>query len=447
MHPREILKKKRDGEKLKATEVREFITKYLDKDVPDYIASAFLMAIFLNGMEPDEIAELTSIYIESGLKMEFPTLSGYTLVDKHSTGGVGDKVSLILAPIVAAVGVPVPMLSGRGLGHTGGTLDKLESMPGFNTDFTAEGFISLVEKHHLAIAAQNKNLCPADGKIYALRDVTATVESIPLITASIMSKKIAEGANALILDVKVGSGAFMKSSKQAEKLAHNLIAVGNLHNVETKALLTDMSEPLGRYVGNALEALESIEFLRGDFRENRLYQIVMALAAEMLVMGNKADDFDSAIDMAGKALDSGKALKKFAEMVDAQGGDGNIINDTGQLASAKYKTEVKAPKSGYLESADTEKIGYAGVVLGAGRLELDSIIDPAVGFEIMKKLGDRIEKGDAIAIIHHNKKDIKEIKDRLLDAWIISDEKPSEKALIEGLIDKDGKKTWTKKII
>ena len=441
MIPYQILKKKRDGFEISSQEMTVLVQSYLDGHTPEYIMSSFLMAIFFQGMTPKEIAALTTVYIESGIKMNFPGISG-TCVDKHSSGGVGDGVTLMLAPIIAACGGFVPMLSGRGLGHTGGTLDKLEAIPGFGTALTPDEFVNIVEKTGVAIAAQSKNLCPADGRIYALRDVTATVESIPLITASIMSKKIAEGTNALILDVKMGSGAFMKSEKQALNLAQNLIAVGTLNGVRTEALLTDMSEPLGIFVGNALEVVEAVKFLDGSLQEKRIYDVTMSLVSNMLVMAGLADDYKSAMSLAKKRLDDGSALEKFAEMIKAQNGNPNVTNDLSLLAKAKETTIVKAKFAGYLFEADTEKIGIASVALGAGRQTIDSIIDPAVGFEIHRKIGDEISIGDPILTIYHNNSDVSNIEAMIQDAYVISEEKPKIPKLVITRIDKNGQNDW-----
>ncbi len=441
MVPYEILKKKRDGKRVSEEEMRFLIEGYLAGNIPEYIISAFLMATFIRGMEPEEIATLTSIYIESGIKMEFPGVTG-ALVDKHSTGGVGDKVSLILAPLVAACGLSVPMLSGRGLGHTGGTLDKLESMPGFRTDLSPERFTEQVEGIGLAIAAQSKDLCPADGRIYALRDVTGTVESIPLITASIMSKKIAEGTQNLILDVKVGTGAFMKSDEQAQALAKSLIAVGNLHNVNTQALMTDMSEPLGIFVGNALEARESIEILRGESKEPRLMRVIMALAVNMILQSGIRDNAKDAYALAREKLDNGEALQKFRDMVEWQKGDPAVCDNLDMLPKAKYTTAFKAAKAGHITFCETERIGMASVALGAGRITTDSIIDPAVGFEVLKHYGDKVEKDEPIIIVHHNKEDIAETLKQLTGAYHLGDEAPAEKPLFHGLLTADGIKEW-----
>ncbi len=441
MVPYEILKKKRDGKVLTEGELRFLIEGYLAGDIPEYILSAFLMATFLKGMEPEEIATLTSIYIESGIKMEFPGAKG-ALVDKHSTGGVGDKVSLILAPLVAACGLCIPMLSGRGLGHTGGTLDKLESMPGFRTDLSPEGFTEQVEKIGLAIAAQSKDLCPADGKLYALRDVTGTVESIPLITASIMSKKIAEGTDNLILDVKVGTGAFMKSDEQAKALAESLIRVGHLHGVNTKALMTDMSEPLGVFVGNALEARESIEILRGDRREPRLMSVILALAANMLVQGDRAATAEEAYAIARQKLESGEALEKFRDMLKWQKADPNVADNLDMLPTAKYKTDFRAAEGGYIEHCNTERIGMASVALGAGRITTESVIDPAVGFEVHKRYGDKVEQDEPIITVHHNREDITQTLKELSLAYEIGDKAPSEKPLFRSLLTENGIEEW-----
>ncbi len=407
MNTFEIIKSKRDGHALSRREVEFFVENYVSGAIADYQMSALLMAIYFQGLNDEETNYLTSAYLDSGKTLEFSALEGVK-IDKHSTGGVGDKVSLILAPLVASLGaVYIPMISGRGLGHTGGTLDKLETIPGFRTDLSIAQFKHQVGELGCAITSQSAELTPADGKIYALRDVTATVACIPLIVASIMSKKLAEGIDSLMLDVKSGNGAFMQDDTQAEQLAKALIKVGKAHGCETRAIITDMNQPLGRTVGNALEVKESIEFLRAEKQADDLKAVVFHLAAHMLLLAKRFDDFNSAYHAAESAVSSGKALDKFRALIAAQNGDPKVCDDLSLLVDAKYKFECKAERSGYISRIDTMGVGLLAVEIGAGRENLGDAIDPAVGLEFFKKIGNRVETGDTIALIHlpDNEKD------------------------------------------
>ncbi len=395
----EVIKKKRNGMVLNFEEIEFFISSYTSEKVPDYQMASLLMAIFLNGMDDQETTHLTQVMLDSGERIHFENSRP---VDKHSTGGVGDKTSLILAPIVAACGVPVPMMSGRGLGHTGGTLDKLESIPGFNVNLSLTDFKEHVNQFGLCFIGQTKNICPADKKIYALRDVTGTVESLPLICASIMSKKIAEGIKGLVLDVKFGSGAFMKTIDQAKKLAEGLIAIGKAHGIETKALLTNMNQPLGRFVGNALEVGECLSILKQESFLNRKVtdfsdteDLSLSLAAEMIAIGKKVST-EEARTQAEEALHSGQAFKKFAEICKAQGG--NID----QLKVSATTQEVCSQQDGFLSHLDSEKVGVAGIELNAGRKLVTDPIDPTTGIEILKKSGEPIKSGEPLFRIYSN---------------------------------------------
>jgi pyrimidine-nucleoside phosphorylase len=395
----EVIKKKRDAHELSAGEIRFFISGYAQGQIPDYQMSALLMAIFLNSMTEQETAELTLAMLQSGEKVLFPNL---TPVDKHSTGGVGDKTSLILGPIVAACGVPVPMMSGRGLGHTGGTLDKLEAIPGFNVNMDLENFRRQVESQRLCFIGQSERICPADKKIYALRDVTGTVESLPLICASIMSKKIAEGISGLVLDVKWGSGAFMKTPQQAESLARGLLSIGKAHGLHGCALITDMNQPLGRFVGNALEVGECLSILRQEPFMNRpvidfsdTQELSLALAAEMVALG-KNISLDEARQLAGQTLRSGAAYDKFAEICKIQGGD------LKGLQFSKETCEVLAPASGFVSEINGELVGIAGIELGAGRKLVTDAVDPKTGIELIRKLAEPIKKDEPIFRVYHN---------------------------------------------
>lgn len=396
----EVIKTKRSGSQLTQEQIDYFINGYTQGDIPDYQMASLLMAIFLNGMEDKETIHLTQSMLDSGTKVEF---DDFLAVDKHSTGGVGDKTSLILAPIVAACGVPVPMMSGRGLGHTGGTLDKLESIPGFNVNLDLPTFKKQVSSHLLSFIGQTENICPADKKIYALRDVTGTVESLPLICASIMSKKIAEGIKGLVLDVKMGSGAFMKSLDEAKALANGLISIGKGHGINTQAMITDMDQPLGRFVGNSLEVGECISILKREDFMGRRYsdfadteELSLVLSAKMIAIGLNCGESE-AMEKATEVLNNGRAFEKFEEICRMQNGDLN------SLPMPDQKVEVTAKAEGYLNSIDSEKIGIAGISVAAGRRLITDEINPVTGIEIHKKLGEPVKKGEALFSLHFNK--------------------------------------------
>jgi pyrimidine-nucleoside phosphorylase len=399
--PVEIIKKTRDGKSLSAEEIQYFVLGYTNGEIPDYQMSAWLMAIILKGLRSDETLSLTRAMLDSGSKLNLSSLN-MTKVDKHSTGGIGDKTSLILGPIVAGCGVAVPMMSGRGLGHTGGTLDKLESIPGFNTQLNETEFIEILRKHAVGFIGQTASICPADKKMYALRDVTGTVESLELISASIMSKKLAEDLDGLVLDVKFGSGAFMKTSEQAKRLALSLQSLGKGDGKKVTALITNMNQPLGAYIGNALETFECLEILRGKSLVSQtgtdLYadtrELSLILAAHMLLLGGKVDTLIQAKAAAEHCLNSGKALQIFEAVCQAQGGD-----LTG-LPCAEYSLDVWAKTSGFIESFDGEKVGMLAIKLGAGRVTVTDSIDPIAGFKVHVKIGDKITAGEPLWTIY-----------------------------------------------
>ncbi|MBU1355740.1 MAG: thymidine phosphorylase [Candidatus Edwardsbacteria bacterium] len=434
MTPYEIIYKKRNGGELTPGEIKWFISGYTAGDIPDYQAAALLMAIFLKGMTAPETTELAMAMMNSGRVFDLSDIPGIK-VDKHSTGGVGDKVSIILAPIVAAAGVPVPMVSGRGLGHTGGTLDKLESIPGFRTNLSYEEFRHTLARIGLAMMGQTPDLAPADKKLYALRDVTATVDCIPLIAASIMSKKLAEGADGLVLDVKTGSGAFMQKQEDALALTKTMTAIGQGMGKKMKSLITDMNQPLGRTVGNALEIEECVDCLKGS-GPGDLMEVTYALGAEMLVMGERATDVESGRRILQQVVTSGQGLEKFREMVSAHGGNVKVADDYKNiLPQAKHGVEAKADKSGYIYSMDNREVGLAGVFLGCGRLKMEDIIDPAVGFIFERKIGDAVKPGDTIVkVLCNDEQKGREAARRLVNCINISEAKPEAVKLIKEII-------------
>jgi len=412
----DLIRTKRDGGQLDRAALEWFVAGVTGGSLPDYQVSALLMAIVLRGMTAEETAFLTDAMVRSGVKVDYPGLSRVA-VDKHSTGGVGDKTSLILAPLAAACGAPVPMMSGRGLGHTGGTLDKLESIPGFRTGLSLEELRSAVQTIGCALIGQTSEVAPADRKLYALRDVTATVESIPLITASIMSKKIAEGIGGLVLDVKFGHGAFMKTEADARALARSLVDTGELAGVRTEALLTRMDAPLGLAVGNTLEVIESIETLKGNGPAD-LESLSVEFAARMLVLSKIERDVDAATATVRKALESGAGLNKLRQIIDNQGGDPRVIDDYSRLPAAPDRDIYAAPRDGVVAHMRAESVGRAAVGLGAGRDRLDASVDHAVGFMVVAPVGTRVKAGDPIVEIHHRHGHGLEEARRLLDGAI-----------------------------
>lgn len=403
----DIIEKKRDGMSLTREEIEFFVNGYTRGEVPDYQASSLAMAIFFQDMNDEERAALTMSMVNSGERIDLSDINGIK-VDKHSTGGVGDTTTLVLAPLVAAVGVPVAKMSGRGLGHTGGTIDKLESVKGFNVEVSEKDFIKLVNDNQVAVIGQSGNLTPADKKLYALRDVTGTVNSIPLIASSIMSKKIAAGADAIVLDVKTGSGAFMKTLDDAEALAHAMVRIGNNVGRNTMAIISDMSQPLGNAIGNALELKEAIATLKGNGPKD-LTELVLTLGSQMVVLAEQATSLDEARQMLIDAIKTGKALNKFKTFLSNQGGDDSIVDSPEKLPSAKYQVEFKAKKDGYITEIIANEIGVASMMLGAGRQTKEDVIDLGVGIVLNKKVGEHVEKGENILTIHTNTKEIDDI--------------------------------------
>ncbi len=418
----DIIEKKRDKKELTKEEIEFFVNGYTKGEITDYQASALVMAIYINGMTNEETTNLTLSMAHSGEILDLSKL-GKTIVDKHSTGGVGDKVSLILLPLVASFGVPVAKMSGRGLGFTGGTVDKLESIPGYKTDIDINKFVQNVENIGISMISQTLNLAPADKKLYSLRDSIACVESIPLIASSIMSKKIASGADKIVLDVTVGSGAFMKDLKSAEKLAKEMIEIGKLAKRETVAVITNMDEPLGRSVGNSLEVKEAIEALRGNILED-VKQVVLALGSYMLKLSGVEEDLETAKKMLEENLNNGKAYKKFLELVKNQGGDITYMEDIDNLEETKYIEPVYSEKTGYIYNINAQEIGKLACYLGAGRVTKEDKIDKSVGIELLKKVGDKVSKDEVIAYLHINKPEQLEIaKEKIKEIIKIRKEK------------------------
>ncbi|APT15805.1 pyrimidine-nucleoside phosphorylase [Staphylococcus epidermidis] len=427
----DIIEKKRDGKSLTREEIDFFVNGYTRGEVPDYQASSLAMAIFFQDMNDEERAALTMSMVNSGERIDLSDINGIK-VDKHSTGGVGDTTTLVLAPLVAAVGVPVAKMSGRGLGHTGGTIDKLESVKGFNVEISEKDFIKLVNDNQVAVIGQSGNLTPADKKLYALRDVTGTVNSIPLIASSIMSKKIAAGADAIVLDVKTGSGAFMKTLDDAEALAHAMVRIGNNVGRNTMAIISDMSQPLGNAVGNSLELKEAIATLKGNGPKD-LTELVLTLGSQMVVLAKQAESLDEARQMLVDAIKTGKALNKFKTFLSNQGGDDSIVDSPEKLPSAKYQVEFKAKKDGFITEIIANEIGVASMMLGAGRQTKEDVIDLGVGIVLNKKVGEHVEKGENILTIHTNTKKIDDILNKL-DNSITIDSKGEAPTLIHKII-------------
>ncbi len=428
----DIIHKKRNGGELSEKEIKFFVNGYTDGSIPDYQASALCMAIYFRGMSADETAALTLAMADSGDRIDLRGIDGFT-VDKHSTGGVGDKTSLIVAPIVAANGGKVAKMSGRGLGHTGGTVDKLESIPGFRTSLTPDEFIKQVNDIGLCIVGQTGELAPADKKLYALRDVTATVESIPLIASSIMSKKLAAGSQGIVLDVKTGSGAFMKTVEDSERLAEEMVSIGKAAGRKVTALITDMDIPLGASVGNSLEVIEAIKTLKGEGEKN-LTEVCLSLAAQMLCMVTGRDDMVCR-KMAKKSIEDGSALNKLREMITAQGGNADVIDNSGAFKQPKFYVDIISERDGYISRTDAERVGIASVILGAGREKKEDPIDPSAGIILKKKTGDSVSKGDVLATFYTDDETrIDVAKREFLDALIFGNEKPSKQKLIYKII-------------
>ena len=424
----DLIKKKRDGEVLSEEEIKFFIDGYVKGEIPDYQASAFLMAVYFKGMNMEETRALTFAVRDSGATLDFSNISGLR-VDKHSTGGVGDKTSLVVTPIVASLGVKVAKMSGRGLGHTGGTIDKLESIPGFKTDLTEEEFISIVNKVGIAIVGQSKELAPADKKLYALRDVTATVDCLPLIVSSIMGKKLAADDDCIVLDVKTGSGAFAKTVEESVTLAKAMVDIGKSAGKKMLALITDMDRPLGANVGNSLEVIEAIETLKGKGPED-FTEVCIILATNMLYLAEKGS-MEECEKMVKKSIEDGSALETLAKMVEAQGGDKSVIYNPDLFKKAPYKKDIKAEKSGYIYSVDTEGYGIASLMLGAGRNTKEEEIDHSAGLTILKKTGDKVEKGEVIAVAYTSEEwRFENAIRRFNESTIIKDNQPEARPLV-----------------
>lgn len=402
------------GQALTQDEIQYIVTNFTNETIPNYQMAAFMMSVYFQGMSKEEAGWLTMAMAESGDQMDLSAIEGVK-VDKHSTGGVGDTTTIILAPLVAACGVPVAKMSGRGLGHTGGTIDKLEAIPGFHTEVPVEDFIKLVNKNKLAVVGQTGNLTPADKKMYALRDVTSTVQSIPLIASSIMSKKIAAGADAIVLDVKVGDGAFMKNVDQARELAQTMVSIGQVVGRQVLAVISDMSQPLGRAVGNALEIQEAIDTLKGHGPQD-LTDLCLVLGSQMLIAAGAADNLEVGKAMLQAKIDDGSALAKFKDFVQAQGGNPAVADDPSLLPQAKYKIEVPAPQAGYVTDWVAHDIGVAANLLGAGRNTLDDVIDPAVGLMVQAKIGDYVDQGQSLATIYADREQVDDVIEKILAA-------------------------------
>lgn len=437
MRAYDIIAKKRDGGELSREEIEYIIRGFTQDQVPDYQMSALAMAIFIRGMNARETADLTMAMVHSGETVDLSPIHGIK-VDKHSTGGVGDTTTLVLAPLVAAAGAPVAKMSGRGLGHTGGTLDKFESIPGFRVELTKEEFIHNVNIVKAAVVGQTGNLAPADKKLYALRDVTATVNCIPLIASSIMSKKLAAGADAIVLDVKTGSGAFMKTLDESFSLARAMVDIGTHVGRRTVAIITDMDQPLGYAIGNALEVREAIDTLQGKGPRD-LEQLCLTLGAHMLVLAKAADDWEQGYNKLKELIANGSALAKFKEIVRAQGGDPIVIERPDYLPRAAHQIEVKAQTAGFVEAIEAESLGIAATILGAGRETKESVIDPAVGIMVRKKTSDRVEAGEVLAVIHANDREkAMAVQQRIQQAYTIGPGKIPQPELIFGEVTNQG---------
>ena len=427
----DIIEKKRDGKELTKAEINFVVTGYTKDEIPDYQVSALAMSIFFNDMTNEEIANLTLAMAESGEMIDLSAIKGIK-VDKHSTGGVGDTTTIVLAPLVAAVGVPVAKMSGRGLGHTGGTIDKLEAIPGFNVELSNEDFIEFVNRDQVAVIGQSGDLAPADKKLYALRDVTGTVDSIPLIASSIMSKKIAAGADAIVLDVTTGDGAFMKNEKDAERLARTMVQIGKLANRQTMAIISDMSQPLGLAIGNSLEIKEAIDALNGQGPED-LMQMVYVLGSQMVVLAKKAETLEEARKMLEEAIQSGAAIEKFKVMVRNQGGDASVIDHPEKLPQAKYIIDLPAKKSGVVSEMVADQLGIAAMILGAGRRTKEDQIDFSVGLMLRKKVADSVVEGETLITIYANSPDVEDVKAKIYESITIA-ETADEPVLIHQII-------------
>ncbi|MBT2677640.1 pyrimidine-nucleoside phosphorylase [Bacillus sp. ISL-35] len=430
----DVIEKKRDGHELSTEEIQFFIDGYTDGSIPDYQVSALTMAIFFQGMTEKERADLTMAMVKSGDQIDLSAIEGVK-VDKHSTGGVGDTTTLVLGPLVAALGVPVAKMSGRGLGHTGGTIDKLEAVEGFHVEIDNEEFINLVNKNKIAVIGQSGNLTPADKKLYSLRDVTATVDSIPLIASSIMSKKIAAGADAIVLDVKTGAGAFMKTLDDSRELAKAMVRIGNNVGRRTMAVISDMSQPLGFAIGNALEVKEAIDTLKGEGPED-LTELCLTLGSHMVFLAGKAESLADARTKLEEVIKNGTALETFKVFLASQGGDASVVDHPENLPQAKYKFELEAKEAGYVSEIVADEVGTAAMLLGAGRATKESEIDLAVGLMLRKKIGDKVEKGESLLTIYSNFEDVNEVREMLYENIKITSEHVEAPILVHEEITK-----------
>ncbi|GAA0346887.1 pyrimidine-nucleoside phosphorylase [Bacillus carboniphilus] len=430
----DLIQKKRDGHELTTDEINFIITGYTNDTVPDYQISAFCMAVFFQGMSERECADLTMAMVESGDQIDLSAINGIK-VDKHSTGGVGDTTTLVLGPLVASLGVPVAKMSGRGLGHTGGTIDKLEAVPGFHVEIENDQFTKLVNENKLAVIGQSGNLTPADKKLYSLRDVTATVNSIPLIASSIMSKKIAAGADAIVLDVKTGAGAFMKDLEDSKKLAKAMVDIGNQVGRKTMAVISDMSQPLGYAIGNALEVKEAIDTLKGEGPED-LTELCLTLGSYMVYLAEKASSLEDARNKLQEVIVSGAALETLKVFLRSQGGDDSVVDDPSKLPQASYVYELEAKEDGYISELVADSIGTAAMWLGAGRATKESSIDLAVGLVLRKKIGEFVKKGESLVTIYSNSENVDQVKEKLYDSIRLSNENVEKPTLIYGEVTK-----------
>jgi pyrimidine-nucleoside phosphorylase len=424
----DVIEKKRNGKALTKEEIRFAVEGYTKGSIPDYQMSALTMAIFFQNMNEDERAELTMAMVESGDQIDLSAIEGIK-VDKHSTGGVGDTTTLVLGPLVAALGVPVAKMSGRGLGHTGGTIDKLEAVEGFHVEIDNAEFIRLVNKNKIAVIGQSGNLTPADKKLYALRDVTATVDSIPLIASSIMSKKIAAGADAIVLDVKTGAGAFMKTEEDSAELARAMVKIGNNVGRRTMAIISDMSQPLGFAIGNALEVQEAIDTLRGKGPKD-LTELCLALGSHMVYLAEKASSLEDARTKLLEVIENGKALEAFKVFLEAQGGDPSVVDQPEKLPQAPFKIELEAKSDGFVSNIKADAVGTAAMLLGAGRATKESEIDLAVGLFLNKKIGDAVKKGESLVTIHSRQENVDSVKEKLYESIMVQNEKVNAPTLI-----------------
>lgn len=437
----DIINKKKLGEELSTEEISFFINGFTNEEIPDYQVSALMMAICFQGMTHKETVDMTRAMMNSGDVLDLTAINGIK-VDKHSTGGVGDTTTLVLGPMVAACGIPVAKMSGRGLGHTGGTIDKLESFDGFEAAMNTNKFINNVNEIGIAVAGQTGHLAPADKKLYALRDVTATVDNIALIASSVMSKKLAAGSDAIVLDVKTGSGAFMKDLDSSLKLAEEMVRIGTSMGKDVCAIISNMNQPLGRAIGNSLEVKEAISTLMGDGPED-LYQLCLTLGTQMLLFSKKVSTPENARNMLEKAIPNGDALRKFKEFIIKQGGNGDHVENIQLLPTSKYQIEVKSINTGYVSKIQAEEIGVSALILGAGRETKESKIDLGVGIYLNKKVGDYVKKGEVIAIIHSNNKEkASQVVNNIVNAYTIKSEVVTKPKLILGIVTKEGSKKF-----